>query len=141
MQWSELWSTIWSNLRVFVYRVVFLTFIGCCVHGTQDMYPTFLKTQRGFSAQGAAVMTMIANLGALVGGILVALTSDRFGRRRSIACGLGLAVLVIPLWVFSPTIAMLALGALFLQFVVAGAWGVVLARISELFPYQIGGFF
>ncbi|PYR87418.1 MAG: MFS transporter [Acidobacteria bacterium] len=139
-QWSELWSTIWSNLRVFVYLVVFLTFMGFCGHGTQDMYPTFLKTQRGFSAQGAAVMTMIANLGALVGGILVALTSDRFGRRRSIACGLALAVLVIPLWVFSPTIAMLALGAFFIQFGVHGAWGVVPAHISELVPDQIRGF-
>src|SRR2546425_2749469 len=139
-QWSELWSTIWSNLRVFVYLVVFLTFMGFCGHGTQDMYPTFLKTQRGFSAQCAAGMTMIANLGALVGGILVALTSDRFGRRRSIACGLGLAVLVIPLWVFSPTIAMLALGAFFIQFGVHGAWGVVPAHISELVPDQIRGF-
>src|SRR5438093_8238805 len=97
MQWSELWSTIWSNLRVFVYLVLFLTCMGFCGHGTQDMYPTFLKTQRGFSAQGAAVMTMIANLGALVGGILVAMTSDRIGRRRSIASGLCIAILVIPL--------------------------------------------
>src|SRR5438132_12809390 len=106
-QWSELWSTIWSNLRVFVYLVLFLTFMGFCGHCTQDMYPTFLKSQRGFSAQGAAVMTMIANLGALVGGVLVAVTSDRLGRRRAIASGLGLAVLVIPLWVFSSGTAML----------------------------------
>ena len=120
--------------------MLFLTFMGFCGHGTQDMYPTFLKTQRGFSAQGAAVMTMIANLGALVGGVLVALTSDRFGRRWSIACGLGLAVLVIPLWVFSPTIALLAVGAFFIQFGVHGAWGVVPAHISELVPDQIRGF-
>src|SRR3989442_13067305 len=98
--------------------------MGFCGHGTQDMYPTFLKTQRGFSAQGAAVMTMIANLGALVGGILVALTSDRFGRRPSISCGLAIAVLVIPLCAFFPTIAMLAMGAVFMQFGVYGAWGV-----------------
>jgi SHS family lactate transporter-like MFS transporter len=133
-------STIRANLRVFFYLVVFLTFMGFCGHGTQDMYPTFLKTQRGFSAQGAALMTMIANLGALVGGVLVAVTSDRFGRRRSIASGLGLAVLVIPLWVFSPNTAMLALGAFFIQFGVHGAWGVVPAHISELVPDQIRGF-
>src|SRR5213078_3295575 len=70
-EWSGLWGTIRSNLWVFIYLVIFLTFMGFCGHGTQDMYPTFLKTQRGFSAGGAAVMTMIANLGALVGGILV----------------------------------------------------------------------
>src|SRR6266850_951549 len=139
-EWGELWSAIRSNARIFLYLVLFLTFMGFCGHGTQDMYPTFLKTQRGFSPQGAAVMTMIANLGALVGGVLVALTSDRFGRRRSIACGLSLAVLVIPLWVFSPSTAMLALGAFFIQFGVHGAWGVVPAHISELVPDQIRGF-
>src|SRR5437867_8883046 len=139
-QWSELWSTIWSNLRVFGYLVVFLTFMGFCGHGTQDMYPTFLKTQRGFSAQGAAVMTMIANLGALVGGILVAMTSDRIVRRRSIASGLCIAILVILLWVVSPVTAMLAVGAFVIQFGVHGAWGVVPAHISELVPDHIRGF-
>jgi SHS family lactate transporter-like MFS transporter len=138
--WGQLWVTIRSNLKVFAYLVLFLTCMGFSGHGTQDMYPTFLKTQRGFSAQGAAVMTMIANLGALVGGVLVGLASDRFGRRRSIACGLTLAVLVIPLWVFSPTTALLALGAFFIQFGVHGAWGVVPAHISELVPDQIRGF-
>ncbi|HLH30622.1 MAG TPA: MFS transporter, partial [Terriglobia bacterium] len=139
-EWGDLWSTIRANLKVFFYLVLFLTFMGFCGHGTQDMYPTFLKTQRGFSAQSAAVMTMIANLGALVGGILVAMISDRIGRRRSIACGLGVAILVIPLWVFSPTTAMLAAGAFFIQFGVHGAWGVVPAHISELAPDQIRGF-
>jgi SHS family lactate transporter-like MFS transporter len=138
--WGHLWGTIRSNLKVFLYLVLFLTCMGFCGHGTQDMYPTFLKTQRGFSAQSAAVMTMIANLGALTGGILVAMTSDRIGRRRSIATGLGIAILVIPLWVFSPATAMLAAGAFLIQFGVHGAWGVVPAHISELVPDRIRGF-
>jgi SHS family lactate transporter-like MFS transporter len=139
-EWSDLWTTIRANLKVFFYLVLFLTCMGFCGHGTQDMYPTFLKTQRGFSAQGAAVMTMIANLGALVGGILVAMMSDRFGRRRSIAAGLSIAIIVIPLWVFSPATAILAAGAFLIQFGVHGAWGVVPAYISELAPDQIRGF-
>jgi SHS family lactate transporter-like MFS transporter len=139
-EWSQLWTTIKANLRIFFYLVLFLTFMGFCGHGTQDMYPTFLKTQRGFSPEGAAVMTMIANLGALVGGILVAMTSDRIGRRRAIACGLGTAILVIPLWALSPATAMLAAGAFLIQFGVHGAWGVVPAYISELVPDQIRGF-
>jgi SHS family lactate transporter-like MFS transporter len=139
-EWGGLWSVIRANAKVFFYLVLFLTFMGFCGHGTQDMYPTFLKTQRGFSVQDAAVMTMIANLGALVGGILVAMASDRIGRRRSIACGLGIAILVIPLWVFSPTTALLAAGAFLIQFGVHGAWGVVPAHISELVPDSIRGF-
>src|SRR5436309_3608216 len=50
-QWSDLRRAIRSNLKLFLYLVLFLTFMGFCGHGTQDMYPTFLKTQRGFSAQ------------------------------------------------------------------------------------------
>jgi len=138
--WSNLWATIRSNLKVFLYLVLFLTCMGFSGHGTQDMYPTFLKTQRGFSAQGAAIMTMIANLGALTGGILVAMISDRIGRRRSIATGLGIAIVVIPLWVFSPATGMLAAGAFLIQFGVHGAWGVVPAHISELVPDRIRGF-
>jgi MFS transporter, SHS family, lactate transporter len=138
--WGGLWSTIRSNLRVFLYLVLFLTCMGFSGHGTQDMYPTFLKTQRGFSAEQAANMTIIANLGALTGGILVAMFSDRFGRRRSIATGLCIAIVVIPLWVFSPTTALLAAGAFLIQFGVHGAWGVVPAHISELVPDPIRGF-
>jgi SHS family lactate transporter-like MFS transporter len=137
---GQLWDTIRSNLPVFLYLIVFLTFMSFCGHGTDDMYPTFLKTQRGFSPRSAAVITMVANIGALLGGVLVAMMSDRVGRRRSIASGLGLAALVIPLWVFSPNIPMLALGAFFIQFGVHGAWGVVPAHILELVPDQIRGF-
>jgi len=50
------------------------------------------------------------------------------------------ALLVIPLWVFSPTIAMLALGAFLMQFMVQGAWGVIPAHINELSPGPLRGF-
>src|SRR5207244_12432537 len=85
-------------------------------------------------------MTRSANLDALTGGILVAMSSNRIGRRRSIAMGVGIAILVIPLWAFSPATAMLAAGAFLIQFGVHGAWGVVPAHISELVPDQIRGF-
>ncbi|PYS52475.1 MAG: MFS transporter [Acidobacteria bacterium] len=134
------WKVAAGHRRLFFYLVLFLTFMGFCGHGTQDMYPTFLKTQHGFSAQGAAIMTVIANLGALIGGILTGLISDHIGRRRSIGFGLTAAMLIVPLWAFSATTALLAAGGFLLQFTVHGAWGVVPAHISELAPDHIRGF-
>jgi SHS family lactate transporter-like MFS transporter len=49
-------------------------------------------------------------------------------------------ILVIPLWAFSPTTAMLAAGAFLLQFAVQGAWGIVPAQMTELSPNHIRGF-
>ena len=134
------WKVAAGHRALFCYLVLFLTFMGFCSHGTQDLYPTFLKTERHFTAQGAAVMTMIANAGAIVGGTLVGLLSDRIGRRKSMIIALMMGIVVIPLWAFSATTAMLAAGAFLLQFAVQGAWGIVPAQMTEVTPDHIRGF-
>lgn len=126
--------------KLFLYLVIFMTFMGFASHGTQDMYPTFLKTQRHISPQLAAIITAIANVGAICGGIIVGLLSDRIGRRKSIIISFAFGILVIPLWAFAPTTGLLALGGFLLQFMVQGAWGIVPAYINELSPDHIRGF-
>jgi SHS family lactate transporter-like MFS transporter len=134
------WKVAAGHRKLFLYLVLFLTFMGFASHGTQDMYPTFLKTQRGFSPQGAAVLTIIANVGALAGGILIGFFSDRFGRRKSMILAFIFGIAVIPLWAFSPGTALLAAGAFLLQFAVQGAWGIVPAQMTELTPDHLRGF-
>ena len=56
-----------------------------------------------------------------------------------IAILLGLPV--IPCWAFSPTLGLILLGAFLMQFMVAGAWGIVPAHINELSPGAVRGFF
>ena len=51
-----------------------------------------------------------------------------------------LAIVVIPLWAYAPTTALLVVGAFMLQFMVQGAWGVVPAHINELSPDSVRGF-
>ena len=109
-------------------------------HGTQDMYPTFLKQQRGFAPREVAVIAIIYNIGALTGGIVVGLLSDRFGRRRAMITALLLAILMIPLWAYAPGTLWLVLGAFSMQFFVQGAWGVIPAHITELSPNAVRGF-
>ena len=52
---------------------------------------------------------------------------------------LGLAA--IPLWILSPTTALLVAGGFAMQFMVQGAWGVIPAHINELSPGELRGFF
>ncbi len=49
--------------------------------------------------------------------------------------------LVIPLWAYSHTVPMLALGGFLMQFMVQGAWGVIPAHLNELSPPAVRGTF
>ncbi len=134
------WRIAEGHRRLFFYLVALMAMMNFVSHGTQDMYPTFLKVQRGLSPQLTAVVSIIANIGALTGGICVGFFSDRFGRRRGMVIALLLAVVMIPLWAYAPTTALLMLGAFLMQFMVQGAWGVIPAHISELSPDSVRGF-
>src|SRR5437588_12824208 len=52
-----------------------------------------------------------------------------------------LGLVAIPLWILSPTTALLVAGGFLMQFFVQGAWGVIPAHINELSPGQLRGFF
>jgi MFS transporter, SHS family, lactate transporter len=138
--WSHLGRAIVSNWKIFLYLFVLMTMMNFVSHGTQDLYPTFLKEQRGFDEHGVSYVAMIYNVGAIIGGLVMGHYSDRVGRRRSMITSLLLAIVVIPLWAYAPTTALLVLGAFLLQFMVQGAWGVVPAHINELAPDGVRGF-
>ena len=84
---------------------------------------------------------MIGSMGALLGGICFGTWSERIGRRRAIAIAAVLAIPMIPLWAYSHTIAMLAVGGFLMQFMVQGAWGVIPAHLNELSPPAVRGTF
>jgi SHS family lactate transporter-like MFS transporter len=109
-------------------------------HGTQDMYPTFLIVQHGFSSRAKDLIVMTASVGALLGGISFGFYSDRVGRRKAMVTALLLAIVAIPLWAYAPTTGLLVLGAFLMQFMVQGAWGVIPAHITELSPDSMRGF-
>jgi SHS family lactate transporter-like MFS transporter len=138
--WSALGKAIVTNWRLFVYITVLMTMMNFASHGTQDMYPTFLKNERGFSPRHVATIAVIYNIGALMGGIVFGLISDRLGRRLAMILAFSLAITVIPLWAYSPRTELLVLGAFLMQFMVQGAWGVIPAQITELSPDSVRGF-
>ena len=139
--WGELGREIVSHWKLFIYLTVLMAMMNFVSHGTQDLYPTFLQRGWHFTPHQRAGLTAFTMVGAIIGGTLFGLYSDRVGRRRAIIVALLLAVVVIPLWAFAPSVALLVAGGFLMQFMVQGAWGVIPAHITELSPDSVRGFF
>ena len=130
-----------SYFMTFLFLIALMFAFNSFSHGTQDLYPTFLEKNRGFSAPAVGLIAVVYNVGALLGGICFGAWSERIGRRRAIVIAALLAIPVIPLWAFSHSAPMLALGGFLMQFMVQGAWGVVPAHLNELSPPAVRGTF
>ncbi len=126
---------------LFVYAIAFMAALNAMSHGTQDLYATFLQKQHGFSPGTTSLLSIIAALGAIGGSIAFGTLSQRWGRRTSVMLCAVLALCAIPIWAFSPGIALLALGAFVMQFFVQGVWGVIPAHLNELSPADVRGTF
>jgi SHS family lactate transporter-like MFS transporter len=114
-------------------------------HGTQDVYPTFLKATThggaGLSASTATWIAVLYNVGAMIGGGVFGALSERFGRRRTIVLCAILALPIVPIFAYSHAAGMLVLGSFLMQVMVQGAWGVIPAHLTELSPDAIRGFY
>jgi SHS family lactate transporter-like MFS transporter len=148
---AGLWESIQSNWRLVVYSVVMMMAFNLFSHGTQDLYPTFLQKQLNLAPATVSWITVVANLGAIAGGLSFGFISEKIGRVNAITVAAAIALPALPLWAFSTTPVMLAAGAFVMQIAVQGAWGVVPAHLNELSPgavratlpafvYQAGNF-
>lgn len=138
--WSDLGRAILSNWKLFFYLTLLMMMMNFASHGTQDMFPTFLKRHWHMKPTQVATIAAISMVGAICGGTLVGFLSDRFGRRRAMITSLVCAILLVPMWAYAPSLALLVLGAFLIQFMVQGAWGIIPAHLSELSPDSVRGF-
>jgi SHS family lactate transporter-like MFS transporter len=149
---SRLGKDIRAHAGIFVFMVVLMFAFNSFSHGAQDLYPTFLQKDHQLSPQVVGLISIIANVGALLGGIFFGTWSEKIGRRKAIVIAALLSLPLIPLWVYSRTLPMLAVGGFLMQFMVQGAWGVIPAHLNELSPpgvrgtlpgfaYQVGNLF
>ena len=128
-----------EHWKLFLYLVLLMTLFMFLAHGTQDLYPDFLKNEHGIAANTVADIAILYNIGAVVGAVAFGLLSHRLGRRQNILAALALALAMIPLWAFGHSTMLLAMGAFMLQMGVQGAWGVVPAHLNELAPDSVRG--
>ena len=132
---------ILTYVGTFIFLVVLMFTFNSFSHGTQDLYPTFLQKDHHFTPQTVGLIAIIANVGALLGGIFFGTWSEKIGRRKAIVIAALLAIPVIRLWAYSHTVPMLALGGFLMQFMIQGAWGVIPAHLNELSPPAVRGMF
>lgn len=138
-----------QHWKRFAYLAVLMTFMMFLSHGTQDLFPDFLKEIHHVAASRVADIAIVYNIGAVVGAMIFGALSQRIGRRKGMMAALSLCLLVIPLWAFGSGIAMVITTAVLMQMGVQGAWGVIPVHLNELaadaarslmpgFAYQLG---
>ncbi len=137
-------------LPTFLFLVLLMTAFMSFSHGTQDVYPTFLAVEARLSPETIGLIGVLYGFGSIAGGIVFGALSETWGRKRAIVTAALLAIPVIPLYAYGHSAFTLGLGAVLMQFMVQGAWGVVPAYLTELSPapvratapglaYQLGG--
>ena len=119
--WSQLGRGIVRHWKLWVYLTILMAMMNFSSHGTQDSYPTFMKDFRGLKPSAYSQIVIVMMIGALLGGVLFGLASDRFGRRRMMIAALAGALVVVPLWAFSSQMVWIVTGAVLMQFMVQGA--------------------
>ena len=137
-------------LPTFLFLVLLMTAFMSFSHGTQDVYPTFLAVAAKLSPETIGAIGVMYGFGSIAGGFVFGLLSEKWGRKRAIVVAALLSIPVIPLYAYGHSAVVLGTGAVLMQFMVQGAWGVVPAYLTELSPgpvratapglaYQLGG--
>jgi SHS family lactate transporter-like MFS transporter len=128
-------------IRRFAYLVLLMTAFNWMSHGTQDIFPTYLKKGLGFSENTSLGIAILYNVGALIGGTIMGAASEKYGRRAIIVFCAALGLPILPLFAASQTLGLVCLGSFLMQFMVQGAWGVIPAHLTELSPPEIRSFY
>ena len=121
-------------LPTFLFLVLLMTAFMSFSHGTQDVYPTFLTVYAKLKPSTVGSIGVLYGVGSIFGGFVFGTLSERWGRKRAIVTASLLALPVIPLWAYGHSAFALGTGAVLMQFMVQGAWGVVPAYLTELSP-------
>jgi MFS transporter, SHS family, lactate transporter len=136
---KELLRVVVLNAKRFGYLVVLMTFMMFLSHGTQDLYPDFLKEIHHVRATRVADIAIVYNVGAVVGAILFGELSQRAGRRKGMMAALGLCLLIMPFWSFGRGVSTVVAASVLMQMGVQGAWGVIPVHLNELAAHAVRG--
>ncbi|MGH9618001.1 MAG: MFS transporter, partial [Acidobacteriaceae bacterium] len=144
---KDIFVSLLRHKRMFLYLLVMMCVLIGLSHGTQDLYPDFLKSVPGIAAKSVIGMKalygipIIYDIGAIIGALLFGQLSQKIGRRNAIMLALVLSLLSIPAWAFGTTLGVLITGSFLMQAGVQGAFGVIPAHLTELSPDDVRSLF
>ena len=132
---------LWANRTGFAYLLLVMTVMSCLSHGTQDLYPDFLRSAHGQSRSTVSAIAILYNLCAIAGSLLFGHWSESMGRRRTIMLALVVCLLALYPWAFGMAITTLTFGACLMQTGVQGTFGIIPAHLNELAPNAVRSLF
>ena len=144
---SRIFGSLLEHKSIFLYLLLMMSVLLCLSHGTQDLYPDFLKSIPGITEKSVFGMKalygipILYNIGAIVGALIFGQLSQKIGRRNAIMLSLVIALLSIPAWAFGTTLGVLVVGSYLMQTGVQGAFGVIPAHLNELSPDAVRSLF
>src|ERR1700757_1612883 len=97
-----------GHWKIFSYLVLLMTLMMFLSHGTQDLYPHFLREVHRLSMATISYVAIAYNVAAVIGSFAFGHLSEGIGRRRSMLLALALSLAVIPLWAFGGSLTTLA---------------------------------
>jgi MFS transporter, SHS family, lactate transporter len=82
---GTMFHVLWENRTGFAYLLLVMTVMSCLSHGTQDLYPDFLKSEHGFARSTVSEIAILYNLCAIASSALFGHLSESLGRRHTIS--------------------------------------------------------
>src|SRR5262249_5670675 len=123
-----------KNWAIYFYAIGLMSAAATFSHGTQDLYPTFLREQHGLSVRQISMIAIIYNVGAILGNLVGGGLSQVLGRRRQLALAASLALVLLPFWANAASVVALAATQFLMQFLVQCTFGVMPAHLNEISP-------
>ena len=143
----RIFGAVAEHWGVFLYLLAMMGVMMGLTHGTQDLYPDFMKSLPGIAAKTLVGMkapygmAVLYTIGGIVGSLFFGQLSQKFGRRHTIMLALAIALLAIPAWAFGTSLGVLVVGSIVMQVGVQGSMGVVPAHLNELSPDTVRSLF
>jgi MFS transporter, SHS family, lactate transporter len=138
---GTMFGVLWENRAGFGYLLLVMTVMSCLSHGTQDLYPDFLKSAHGLDRSTVSAIAILYNICAIASSTFFGQLSESLGRRHTIMLALGVAFIALYPWAFGMATSTLIVGACLMQAGVQGTFGIIPAHLNELAPNAVRSLF